>query len=258
MKIFISWSGEKGRRVAKALKSFLQDVNQQLLPWFSDSDIMVGQRWGMELGTQLEATNYGIVCVTRESLSNPWPMFEAGALSKSVKGGTVCPYLVDLTRPEVVGPLSQFQSKEANQDQTWELLQSINISMREGALAEPRLKRYFGIFWPSLEEEINLANRDLLSLPAGLRKELLETLPRFLYRTQQIEMHAFSAGLPVWEVNLNQAAIHVWREMIQVATRHRKVPELMAELVQHYAALQDLNDKVLEWRRSLGSDAPSR
>jgi hypothetical protein len=207
----------------------------------------------MELATQLETTNYGIVCVTRESLSNPWPMFEAGALSKSVKGGTVCPYLVDLFRPELVGPLSQFQSREANQDQTWELLQSINISMSEGALAEPRLKRYFDIFWPSLEGEIKLANQDLQALPAELRRELLETLPRFLYRHSEIEMYAFRAGLPVWEVNLNQAAVHVWREMIQVATRHSRVPALMAELVNHYAALQQLNEKVVEWSRSASS-----
>ena len=44
MKIFISWSGEKARRVARAVKAFLQDVNQQLIPWFSDTDISVGRR----------------------------------------------------------------------------------------------------------------------------------------------------------------------------------------------------------------------
>ena len=70
MKIFVSWSGGKARRVAKALKAFLQDVNQQLMPWFSDTDISGGQRWGLELANQLETTNYGIVCVTQESIRN--------------------------------------------------------------------------------------------------------------------------------------------------------------------------------------------
>ena len=114
MKIFISWSGEKARRVAVALKAFLQDVNQGWIPWYSDADILAGQRWGAELATELETTEYGIVCVTQESLQNPWPMFEAGALSKSVKGARLCPYLIDIARSQLIGPLSQFQAKEAS------------------------------------------------------------------------------------------------------------------------------------------------
>ena len=49
MHIFISWSREKARRVAEKLKIFLQDVNQNLLPWVSEADIFAGQRWGVEL-----------------------------------------------------------------------------------------------------------------------------------------------------------------------------------------------------------------
>src|SRR5215217_1554754 len=110
MNIFISWSGEKSRRVALAMKAFLQDVNQRIIAWFSDADISAGERLGLELATKLETTDYGIICVTQASLESQWILFEAGALGKSVKGGRVCPYLIDLSRKQLSGPLSQFQA----------------------------------------------------------------------------------------------------------------------------------------------------
>ena len=257
MKIFISWSGEKARRVAVALKAFLQDVNQHLIPWFSDTDISAGGRWELELATQLETTDYGIVCVTQESLQNPWPMFEAGALGKSVKGGRVCPYLIDLTRNQLEGPLSYFQSKEANSTQTWELLQSINLNVPSGPLPEARLRKYFDVFWPALEEAIRLANRDLRPLPNSLYLRLLELLPRVFYNVREIEMLAAYSDVPIWEINLNQAAIHVWRELIQIANRHKKLEGLMQRLVEKYPknpAFQELGTAVQDWSQAWESD----
>ncbi|MEA2977332.1 MAG: hypothetical protein QOF19_2852 [Alphaproteobacteria bacterium] len=257
MKIFISWSGEKAHRVAIALKGFLQDVNQNLIPWFSDADISAGGRWELELATQLETTDYGIVCVTQESLQNPWPMFEAGALSKSVKGSRVCPYLIDLTRSQLDGPLSQFQSKEANSKQTWEMLQSINLNVPSGALPEARLKKYFDVFWPTLEGEIRAANRDLQPLPQLLQRRLLDLLPMIYYRAEELEMLALRSDLPTWEINRNQAPIHVWRELIQVAARHRKLEEFMQALVDEYPKnphVLELGAEINNWSRSLKSD----
>lgn len=96
MKVFLSWSGTKARFVATAMKVFLQDVNQRTIVWFSVSDILAGERWGLKLATELEGTDYGIICVTQESLQSPWTLFEAGALAKSVTGSRVCPYLIDV------------------------------------------------------------------------------------------------------------------------------------------------------------------
>jgi hypothetical protein len=41
-----------------------------ILAWFSDTDISAGERWGLELANQLEATHFGIICVTEESLQS--------------------------------------------------------------------------------------------------------------------------------------------------------------------------------------------
>src|SRR5215203_5752571 len=109
MKVFISWSGDRSNQVARALRTFLGDVNQAIEPWMSETDINAGSRWGADLARQLEESNFGIICLTPESLSSSWLMFEAGALSKSVQGGRVCPYLIGVGRHEIQVPLAQFQ-----------------------------------------------------------------------------------------------------------------------------------------------------
>jgi hypothetical protein len=62
----------------------------------SAANIDKGARWGMALASELQATEVGIICVTRENVEVPWLLFEAGALSKSVDAARVCTYLYDL------------------------------------------------------------------------------------------------------------------------------------------------------------------
>ena len=121
MKVFLSWSGTKARLVATAMKTFLQDVNQRTIVWFSASDISAGERWALNLATELEGTNYGIICATQESIQSPWTLFEAGALAKSVTGSRVCPYLIDVRADQLPGPFTHFQAKRATKDETWEI-----------------------------------------------------------------------------------------------------------------------------------------
>lgn len=154
MKVFISWSGTRSRVIASALRSFLQDVNQQIEPWMSDSDLRAGERWGARLAEELDATDFGIFCLTRDAQTSRWLAFEAGALSKSVRSGRVCPYLIDLAPNDVEGPLRQFQSKNATRDDTQALLVEINKLMGQDALDDPRLRRYFDNYWPDLEQAI--------------------------------------------------------------------------------------------------------
>jgi hypothetical protein len=253
MRVFISWSGDKARRVAIATKSFLQDVNQRTTVWFSDADIVAGQRWSNELSAQLDATNYGIICVTQESVQSPWVLFEAGALSKSVAHGLVCPYLIDVTRSDLSGPLSQFQAKECTREQTWEMLTSVNLAMTEDALVESRLRRYFDTYWPELEEKIALVNQELRPLPPDIVPRLLNTLPSVFYDVRRVEFLAQTAGVSVWKVNLNQAAIYVWRELIQVAITERRLTDLLERTVGDAPALSaqldDVIRRVQQWTR---------
>jgi hypothetical protein len=250
MNIFISWSGEKSRRIALALKAFLQDVNQRIIAWFSEEDITAGQRWGNELSAQLENTNFGIICVTQEALQSQWLIFEAGALSKSVKIGRVCPYIIDFDRRQLTGPLSQFQAKEANKEQTWQLLQSINLSMGDDALTEERLKRYFEAFWPPLHDTITTINNELKSLPNIYREKLMNILPMQFYKINHIIMLVRMAGISPWKVYWNQAAIYLWSDVIQTAVNENKLRDLLEVIFSQYGmytAIDELKLEVSNW-----------
>jgi TIR domain-containing protein/effector-associated domain 1 (EAD1)-containing protein len=251
VKVFLSWSGTKSRLVANAMKVLLQDVNQRAIVWFSATDISAGERWGLQLATELEGTDYGIICVTRDSIRSPWTLFEAGALAKSVTSSRVCPYLIDARADQLPGPLAQFQAKRATKDETWELLQGINLAMGSDTLPEVRLHKYFESFWPDLEAVLSRVNSELQALPREMEEQLIEVLPRTFYRIREIEMIAQFAGLPIWEINLNQAALYVWRELIQLAASEKRLGELVDQAVREAPVLTeifaDLRDKLTPW-----------
>lgn len=114
MKVFISWSGSRSEALAKALKEWLRLILHYTDPWMSQSDIDAGDRWGTEIAKGLEACNFGIIFVTKENLTAPWILFEAGALAKSIQDSKVIPLLLDIDKKDVSGPLAQFQAKKVD------------------------------------------------------------------------------------------------------------------------------------------------
>ena len=93
MKVFISWSGEISHKVAMALHRWLPSVIQALEPYISSEDIAKGTRGIADISEALEHSSFGILCLTKDNIYAPWLIFEAGALSKSVKQGRVAPFL---------------------------------------------------------------------------------------------------------------------------------------------------------------------
>lgn len=152
MKIFISWSGVRAKKVAEGLRTWLADVLHKVEPWVSSEDIDPGTRWNSELAKQLEDTKYGIVCLTPESARAPWVLFEAGALAKTLGSARVCPYLIQMDPRDLQQPLAQFDAVQANQSGTLKLLRSINHALDgEHPLSDDRLVRCFERWWPDME-----------------------------------------------------------------------------------------------------------
>lgn len=153
MKVFLSWSGERSRAVAKALDTWIPDVLVDTSTWMSDERIEAGSRWSVELEKELESSSFGILCLTPENLNSPWLLFEAGAISKIVTKSRVVPYRFGLNLSDVPYPLAQFQGVDANDVGTMKLLFSMN-SLRETPLAEERLKRLSANWWPALQKNL--------------------------------------------------------------------------------------------------------
>jgi TIR domain len=153
MRIFISWSGDRSRALATALKDWLPTVLQYVKPWMSSSDINSGERWSNAIATQLQETNFGILCVTKENLVAPWLLFEAGALAKSMQEGRVIPLRLDVEPSEITGPLGQFHSEKADDEGVKKLLISLNSSWTT-PVADDVLQNVFDPMWAVLQKKI--------------------------------------------------------------------------------------------------------
>lgn len=159
MKVFISWSGDRSKLVASALKIWLPDVFPGIQVWMSDNDIQAGARWGTELEKVLSECKLGIICLTPESLQSRWLTFEAGALSTAMTGSRVIPYRFQLRSPDVSPPLSQFQDVSADDEGTYKLVRSINDAFDSPLFDEERLRRAFDHWWPDLQTQLNQIQR---------------------------------------------------------------------------------------------------
>jgi hypothetical protein len=155
MKVFISWSGERSKLIAAALNMWLKQVIQALDPWMSDSDIEKGDRWSSDIADQLGEAKVGIICLTPENLNEPWILFEAGALSKTVEKTFVCPYLFEVEPTDVKWPLAQFQATKVQKEETKKLIYTLNRALEKEALPEHQLNEAFEMWWPKLEKQLN-------------------------------------------------------------------------------------------------------
>ena len=142
MKVFICWSGERSEAIAQNLRDWMPLVLYFVQPLLSDVDIAAGERWTQSVAKELETTNFGIICLTRENIASPWILFEAGSLAKSFQGSKVIPLLLDLEFSEISGPLAQFQAKKIDKDGINEMMQSINQAEPQ-PISETRVKELF-------------------------------------------------------------------------------------------------------------------
>ncbi|MFE2290251.1 TIR domain-containing protein [Streptomyces sp. NPDC059452] len=170
MKVFLSWSGERSRRVAEALKCWLPDVIQEIDPWVSSQDIAKGGRGIDEITHELAATDFGIICVTPENEASKWINFETGSLAKKFEIAHVAPFLLDMKIADLAGPLSKFQATVGdNRDDVRKLISDMNKASSGRVVAEDRLERAFARSWPELERALQEAQR---ALPGSVRHSI--------------------------------------------------------------------------------------
>lgn len=155
MKVFISWSGNKSHKVAMIFRGWLPSVIQSLEPYVSSEDIDKGARWSSDIAKELEDSTFGILCVTKDNLHAPWLSFEAGALSKTMDKSFVTPFLFDIKRSEVNGPILQFQSTIFEKEDIKKLIHTLNKACGESGISESMLEKAFEVWYPTLEGDLN-------------------------------------------------------------------------------------------------------
>lgn len=156
MKVFLSWSGALSLKIACAFRDWFPSVIQSLKPYVSSEDIDKGTRWSTDIAIELEQSSFGIICITKDNVEAPWVNFEAGALSKTFDKSKVCPFLFNVKRAELQGPLLQFQSVIYEKDDIEKLVASLNDSLpEEERLEDARLKKVFEVWWPELKQQLD-------------------------------------------------------------------------------------------------------
>lgn len=178
-KVFISWSGELSRQLAEAVRNWLPGVLQYVKPYFTPDDIEKGTKWSTEIIKELEESEIGILCLTRDNLNKPWILFEAGALSKNFGKAKVCTLLFGIDSSDLSGPLTGFQDTKFNKVDFKKLIESINKEGGESKLDSKILDNVFDMWWEQLETKVNeiLAGyKETDHAPTRSDRELLEEI----------------------------------------------------------------------------------
>jgi hypothetical protein len=181
MEVFISWSGTRSGAVAEALRAWLPKVINAVKPWLSSADIDKGARWSLDIATRLESSKAGIICLTPSNLHSDWILFEAGALSKTIKDTFVCPLLIGLEPSEVKGPLAQFQLTRVVKGDVLKLIKTLNAGLGEEGLPDGHINEVFEVWWPKLDSQLReLPSEESSAVPARNERDLLEEILGFV------------------------------------------------------------------------------
>lgn len=263
MGVFISWAieGSLSHQMALQIKEWLPDVFfGQVECFVSSTDISAGSVWLQELFGQLERSQAGVVCLTRESMTRGWMLFEAGALAKMIGTQTqrVCPLLLDLDPGELEYPLAAFQWKvirpdaeEVSKAQVLALVKTVNESIDESSkqLPEHRLLAQFAAFWPrfwraytdvraaqnnpATHAPVQIGNNEILvEMRSGFRQML-----NMLEREQRIEVQVVCP-------NCRAAVVGEFYNAVG-ATRHFTCSKCCARFISHLDSDRTAQTKLL-------------
>ncbi len=154
MKVFISWSGDTSLKVAQQLREWLPCVINSIEPYVSSEDVDKGARWSSDIANELANSNFGILCVTKDNLTEPWLCFEAGALSKAMDKSYVIPFLFNIKPSELQGPILQFQATTFKEDEIKKMVQTLNKVCGQNGISDNLLDNSFNRLYPTLEEKL--------------------------------------------------------------------------------------------------------
>jgi hypothetical protein len=196
MRVFISWSGPRSRKVAACLHEYLPKVFHLVSTWMSVDDIRSGAYWSVDIRNSLGSAKVGIICLTPDNIESRWLLYESGALAHAVGGALVVPYLLGLRPTEIQGPLAQFQAVAADKVGTEKLFRDLNELLTEGKLGESSFSETFDVWWPRISECLKSAQVDDREKRTKLsERELLEEAVQHLRFLRRAEISRVQAEL---------------------------------------------------------------
>src|SRR5689334_24839747 len=90
MKIFICWSGRRGKSVAEQMAQWLRSVFGDRVEPMVSVGIDKGLPWRDQLIDFVNDSPAGLICMTPEAMASSWVHYEAGMLSRSLGHDSAC------------------------------------------------------------------------------------------------------------------------------------------------------------------------
>jgi hypothetical protein len=155
MKLFISWSGPVSQAIANEIRDWLPLVLPAVNPFITTSDVEKGARWQSEISKELNASSYGLACITSDNLASTWMAFEAGALTKELEQSRFATVLFGVGKAQVPAPFNMFQATDFNESEMRQLIEDINAAVPEAnRRLIGHLDKSFRTFWPELSGKV--------------------------------------------------------------------------------------------------------
>jgi hypothetical protein len=186
MKVFMSWSGDRGKRIGELVAAWLPSVIQAAKPFFSPNDIEKGDAWLVALTEELAEADVAIIILTKENLERPWILFEAGSAYTKLNRRRACPVLFDLGPSDLKPPLSLLQTTLFEQSDMLKLCKTINGIAGDGAIHEQILEKAFSLMWPEFYNNVMECLKDSNSNNRKPRRQDREVLDEILAIVRQI------------------------------------------------------------------------
>lgn len=167
MKLFICWSGRRGKDIADVLSGWLEYLIGTALEPVMSMNIPKGALWFEEVNKSLDDCGAGLICLTPEALHSPWVHFEAGALSRTFskiaskdlgfpeERRRIFPFLIGVDTSQLNGPLEAYQSAAADHcEDTLRLIESIVSLMPQGEEPKEGWKHQYDCLWKQLQKQL--------------------------------------------------------------------------------------------------------
>ena len=221
MKLFISWSGDRSKNIAKIMKEWIESIFPSGIKiWLStqSESIRPGALLTPQIIEGLRTSEIGIFCFTTDNTNSLWMMFEAGAICKQDTSNVEGIYTIlfegtveDLERT----PLKSFYHTLFERESMYSLLKDVNNKMGQAAIDAQLLKRnsenIWSIYYPKIMEA--LCDRSLRGGTMN-KKQLMEKLRESEFgRPRMGQVTFYEKGFedyPLYEILLKNAEKRLW------------------------------------------------
>jgi phospholipid N-methyltransferase len=161
--VFISWSGNTGKKIAEGLADTIFKDHPELDAWVSSKGIDSGSVWFDEIIKALETAKYAIGCMTPGASIKPWVNFEAGLVFGRLKNFKILKYYED-----VKSPLTNLQAIDGTrEDELAKMLKEMTATGEKAARAW--VQAYFPDFKKVLDELGDTLQPGIIDINASVK-----------------------------------------------------------------------------------------